>query len=122
MSERDPSGGIRAEGSEQRIQVKGSERMDLSGGIRVEGSERLDPSTGIQVEGSERMDMRGRVPSERIRMNGSVLIYVVYHLSRTRTLRANSGIQRIYQDRCGWIQADGSDSEFRSPSRMIRVE
>ena len=29
------SGGIRAEGSEQRIQVKGSELMDLSGGIQA---------------------------------------------------------------------------------------
>ena len=47
------SGGIRAEGSEQRIQVKGSERMDLSGGIQAEKSEWMYPSGGIRVEGSE---------------------------------------------------------------------
>ena len=38
----------------------------------MKGSERLDPSRGIQVEGSEMREMSGRVPSERIRMDGSV--------------------------------------------------
>ena len=47
------SGGIRAEGSEQRIQVKGSERMDLSGGIRAEVSKRRNLSGCIRAEGSE---------------------------------------------------------------------
>ena len=47
------SGGIRAEGSEQRIQVKESERMDLSGGIRAEGSKRRNLSGCIRAERSE---------------------------------------------------------------------
>ena len=41
------SGGIRAEGSEQRIQVKGSALMDMSGGIRAEGSKRMNMSGWI---------------------------------------------------------------------------
>ena len=47
------SGGIRAEGSEQRIQVKGSELIDLSGGIQVKEYEWVYPSGGIRVDGSE---------------------------------------------------------------------
>ena len=47
------SRGIRAEGSEQRIQVKGSELMDLSGGIQAKEYEWMYPSGGIRVDGSE---------------------------------------------------------------------
>ena len=47
------SGGIRAEGSEQRIQVKGSELMDLSGGIQSKEYEWMYRSGGIRVDGSE---------------------------------------------------------------------
>ena len=43
------SGGIRAEESEQRIQVKGSEQMDLSGEIRAEGSKRRNLSGCIRA-------------------------------------------------------------------------
>ena len=51
------SGGIRTEGSEQRIQVKGSERMDLSGGIRAEASKRRNLSGCIRAEGFEWRDL-----------------------------------------------------------------
>ena len=47
------SGGIHAEGSEQRIQVKGSELMDLSGGIQAKEYKWMYPSGGIRADGSE---------------------------------------------------------------------
>ena len=56
MSGRDSSGGIRAEGSEQRIQVKGSERMDPRRGIQAEGSKRMDLSRGIRADESYQRD------------------------------------------------------------------
>ena len=78
---RDPSGMIRAEGSEQMsqsrriragypsrgIRAEVSEREDSSGGIRREGSERREPRRGNLADGSERMDIgyEKRTPIER---------------------------------------------------------
>ena len=72
---RDQSGGIRAKGSEWRdpsggIRVEEYERRDPNGEIRGNGFEWRDPSVWILAE--ERRDMSGRVPGERIRMEGSV--------------------------------------------------
>ena len=61
--------------SNQRDPSGVSEWRDPSGRIRAEGSERRKPSRGIRaygskqrnrVKGSERRDMSGRIPSGRI--------------------------------------------------------
>ena len=62
---KDPSGGIRVEGSKRRnpsvcTRAEGSEWKDPSGGIRVEGFERWDPSVWVQAEEFKWKDPKGR--------------------------------------------------------------